>query len=185
MAHPPSSATLTREWLVAQPNLYSALADFVGVFLIQQNRNTIEEALQKLPEGIRWFYYASEYFRVVNADGTAAFFRNSIVGDPSGRRIESTYIALSRLGLLQFAQLLAKGAAPCIHIGTKSVEKLLRGLIADAGFQAPSRKQAPLSEEQITKACQKIDAQLRTLSLTWIAHIERFIRSNPRVFVSV
>lgn len=174
---------VTRDWIASRTDLYRDLTTAVADVVRENETKTVEETLQTLPEGLRAIWYADQYFRHMEAGGCGEFFRAAVAADPSGRRIVSSYIALNRLGMLQFARLLARGAAVSLDLVGKEAEKELRPLIDDAGLQAPRRSRKPLSAEEFARAAGTVDREFQGLGPIWGAHIERYVRSQPRLFV--
>ncbi len=154
--------------------------------LVRQHPNIpLEETLRALPEGQQAVWHVGCFFQDLANGGFAPFFRTSIAGDPTGRRFVSAYIAFNRLGLLPFATLLARGAAVSLDFVEKPAEKTLRGLIGDADLQAPPRNRTPLTVVQYDKAVAKLNREFQSLGSDWREHIERYIRTQPRLFTEV
>ncbi|MCY2967545.1 MAG: hypothetical protein NT069_28595 [Planctomycetota bacterium] len=162
---------ITRDWIASRTDLFGELFTAVDE-LVHQNPNiALEETLRTLPEGQQAAWHVGRFFQDLASGGFAPFFRTSIEGDPTGRRFVSAYIAFNRLGLLPFATLLARGAAVSLDF--------------DADLQAPSRNRKPLTVEQYDKAVAKLNREFQSLGSDWRKHIERFIRTQPRLFTEV
>jgi hypothetical protein len=176
-----ASPRITRDWVAGQPELFAALWP-----VLQARLAAVSGPAHKstpLPEGLRWIFHAGSFLQGLENLGVAGWFQQTVRDDPAGQSVEAAYIALNRLGLMSHARILAQGAGLAMGWAGAAAEKLWRGLMGDAGLQAPSRgrKGPPTEKEQAELAA--LDHQFRSLEQDWRKHIERFVKTNPRQFV--
>jgi hypothetical protein len=176
----PTSPRITRDWVAGQPQLFAALWPVLQARMSAVGRSSKEEPL---PEGLRWFWHAGNFLQGLEDLGVAGWFQQALRDDPAGQSVEAAYIALNRLGLLSHARILAVGAGLAMGWAGPAAEKVWRGLIGDAGLQAPPRgRKGPPTEKQLADLA-ALDHQFRSLEQDWRKHLERFVKTNPRQFV--
>ena len=185
---------ITREWLADQPELFEAFWPLLEVrlgtaaaFPGQGSKPTAKSGGAKpspaIPEGWRWIWHAGGFLQGIESLGLAGWFQKSLRSDPSGKEVESAYIALNRLGLLSHARILAQGSGLALGWAGPAAEKLWRGLMGDAGLQAPSRSRSGPPTEQQLQQLDGLVAQFHSLEQDWRKHIGRCAKTNPRLFV--
>jgi hypothetical protein len=176
-----ASTRITRDWVAGQPELFAALWP-----VLQARLSPVPGPAPKsapLPEGLLWIWHAGSFLQGLETLGVADWFQQSLKDDPSGQSVEAAYIALNRLGLLSHARILAMGAGLGMGWAGPAAEKVWRGLIGDAGLQAPPRgRKGPPTEKQLATLA-ALDQQFRSLEQDWRKHLERFVKTNPRQFV--
>jgi hypothetical protein len=172
---------ITRDWVAGQPELFAALWP-----VLQARLSPVPGSASKtgpLPEGLRWIWHAGNFLQGLENLGVAGWFQQALREDPTGQSVEAAYIALNRLGLLSHAQILALGAGRAMGWAGPAAEKVWRGLIGDAGLQAPPRgRTGPPTDKQLAELA-ALDQQFRSLEQDWRKHLERFVKTNPRQFV--
>lgn len=180
---------ITREWVAGQPELWAALWPALQARLSSSPGSALASSAPRtspaaaVPEGLRWIWHAGNFLQGLEHLGVTWWFQQALRDDPSGKSVEAAYIALNRLGLLSHSQILAQGAGLAMGWAGPAAEKVWRGLMGDAGLQAPPRtRTGPPTEKQLA-ALTALDHQFRSLEQDWRKHIERFVKTNPRQFV--
>lgn len=181
------SPRITREWVAGQPELWAvlwpALQDRLSSRPGSASDSPISPPAVPVPEGLRWIWHAGNFLQGLENLGVAGWFQQTLYDDPAGKSVEAAYIALNRLGLMSHARILALGAGLALGWAGPAAEKVWRGLMGDAGLQAPPRtRTGPPTVKQLAELA-ALDRQFRALEQDWRKHIERFVKTNPRQFV--
>jgi hypothetical protein len=178
---------ITREWVAGQSDLMTAIWPLLRARLCPPvgptSSSTNSARTTAVPEGLRWIWHAGNFLQGLEGLGVSGWFQQTLRDDPTGTAVEAAYIALNRLGLLSHARILALGAGLAMGWAGPAAEKVWRGLMGDAGLQAPPRaRTGPPTEKQLAELA-ALDHQFRSLEQDWRKHIERFVKTNPRQFV--
>lgn len=184
MTRPPR---ITREWVAGQSELWAALWPALQARLSSPAHSASSSPNSPpavpVPEGLRWIWHAGNFLQGLENLRVAGWFQQTLRDDPGGKSVEAAYIALNRLGLISHARILAVGSGLAMGWAGPAAEKVWRGLIGDAGLQAPPRSRSgPPTEKQLA-GLEELDHQFRSLEQDWRRHIERFVKTNPRQFV--
>lgn len=194
---------ITREWLAGQADVFASLwpvlearltgpgaavepgataAEKPGRAKLTGSKPGSAKQPPAIPEGWRWIWHAGRFLAGLESLGLAGWFQKTLQDDPSGQEVEAAYIALNRLGLLSHARILAQGSGLAMGWAGPAAEKLWRGIIGDAGLQAPSRSRRGPPTAQQLQQLDTLVAQFHSLEQDWRKHIGRFAKTNPRQF---